>query len=183
MVAETYSWQGKYAPEGKPPYPSEQELDDDTINTIYYDYVRSFELVPVKSNLTQQGDFEQTLDNNWTLNNAGLTALPEYSYTHGQALRVIPNGEAKTGIKAINGKALSVTFYAKLIGSNADLNSATVKVVNSNGIVVASANIASKSFQPYRLEVPAQSGEFELIITNQGLNSVTIDTLAVLAKD
>jgi hypothetical protein len=49
MVVETYYWQTKLinSVEGDDePYPTPKELDDSSINTAYYDYVRSFKLVP-----------------------------------------------------------------------------------------------------------------------------------------
>ncbi len=39
MVTETYNW--------LTPYPTDAELDDDNINTAYYDWVRSYRLVPI----------------------------------------------------------------------------------------------------------------------------------------
>ena len=50
MVSETYTWQEKLIkeiPGDQQPYPTDIELDDISINTSLYDYVRSYELIPV----------------------------------------------------------------------------------------------------------------------------------------
>jgi len=50
MVSETYTWQEKLIkeiPGDQQPYPTDIELDDTSINTALYDYVRSYELIPV----------------------------------------------------------------------------------------------------------------------------------------
>lgn len=50
MVSETYTWQEKLIKkieDDDEPYPTEQELDDESINTVFYDYVRSYQLVAI----------------------------------------------------------------------------------------------------------------------------------------
>jgi len=64
MVTETYDW--------LTPYPNDSELNNNAINTSYYDWVRSYRLIPIfdpeplaLDNLAN-GDFENGNLSNWT---------------------------------------------------------------------------------------------------------------------
>ena len=65
MVTETYDW--------LTPYPSDSELNNNAINTAYYDWIRSYRLIPISdpepiNNLyaLDNGNFENGNLNNWT---------------------------------------------------------------------------------------------------------------------
>jgi len=64
MVTETYDWQVKSDGSPNPGYPDptdtdpSAELNNESINTTHYDWVRSYSLQPISENLANNGDLE-----------------------------------------------------------------------------------------------------------------------------
>ncbi|EWH08958.1 glycoside hydrolase [Catenovulum agarivorans DS-2] len=175
MVAETYDWQKNIVPAGKPHYPTAQELDDPSINTAYYDFVRSYQLTPKATNLMSNADFEQADLQNWQLHKAEIAQGLGMSYTHDAGLHIRAGGQAEYQLRGIKDGNYQLSFYARTAKANA---AAKVEVIDANGNVMAQQSLTANQFTPYQLSLTnLQAGGKIRFVASSG-SAVAIDTLA-----
>ena len=84
MVTETYDWQIKNDGTPNPGYPDETELNNDAINSTYYDWIRSYKLQATVDNLVNDGDME-----------SGVLAAPWTFWTNGGSISFTKEKEGK----------------------------------------------------------------------------------------
>jgi hypothetical protein len=182
MVVETYSWQPKWIPDGQAPYPSDIELDDDTINTAFYDHVRSYELVPSKMNVLSNPDFEN--NQAWILNDyANYSDSGQHSFTHARGLLLRPGAKAEQEISINSAGEYSLLAHGKKLMSNGSEEAASVTVFDENGNALAELFINGSTFVEqtvkFRLEGPQK---IKLVATNESVVANVVDTLAIVAQ-
>ncbi|PQJ80654.1 T9SS type A sorting domain-containing protein [Polaribacter porphyrae] len=124
MVSETYNW--------LTPYPTDTELNNDAINTVYYDWVRSYRLTPIfgaeGSIPLENNDFENGDLTNWT--------------GWGGTIRNVTSTDVYEGIYAAHIKGNGAHEYAVILKPNTTYNlKCFAKVVSGNVILGAKENI------------------------------------------
>lgn len=181
MVVETYTWQETLGKKlGKPAYPTDSELDDSLINTAFYDYVRSYRLVPTASNLMPYGDFEQSADiSHWQWQGAQISKAPRHSATHDNGLLVAPNSRTDAKVKIQKGRYLLAVNARQVVSDGKSY----IKVVNETGDLLADTEVTTEDFTSFKLEFESTyEQEISVIVQNEGEASSVFDTFALLAN-
>lgn len=186
MVVETYDWQPQWIPEGHAPYPSESELDDPSINTAYYDHVRSYQLQSSADNLINDAGFESSSRaNSWQLlgKRVTFTDEPEMSYTQAWGVKVGAQSHAQQTLTLADEGQYEVTVYAKNIRESADTGG-TLSVLNAQGKVLDSVMISKEVFSPDSLNFQGYRGqEITLRLSGAQLGSTVFDNIAMMKVD
>ena len=174
MVSETYAWQPKFAAEGMAPYPSAEELNDTAINTAYYDYVRTYHLVPAPGNVLKNPDFEApNLKESWDLSgdSAGLAKLAN---THAQSLTIAGDSTASQTVKVKKDTRYTLSFFA--VGAGV-----SVSVSNPRGEPLVAQSTQSETFVPVHMSFDSGSDKHVLISISGSSPSVNyLDTFALM---
>jgi beta-glucanase (GH16 family) len=177
MVVETYTWQQTLAPEGVEPYPTVSELDDDSINTAYYDHVRTYRLQPSAENKIANPDFESK--GKWSLNShANIVKGHELSYLHDHGLRIQTKGVASQKIKLKAGR-YSLSTYAKQLSQDTE---ASIKLFDNSDDLLGELEPSNSDFNAYLTEFALSSEqEVKLVVsTNKGEGAI-FDGLSLIA--
>lgn len=181
MVVETYTWQQKLAKPGVKPYPTDEELNNPQINTAYYDYVRSYQLIPSTENLLHNGDFENVTDSRWHYSGEGafVSTLADHIYTHDHGLYVGQNEIVQQVVSLNQAGQYQVAGYAKNLNS---AQGAKVLVIDEQGAVLAEKTIDHEKYQAFSFEFNAtENSKVAVVIKSQSAGVTVLDTLAVTA--
>lgn len=117
MVTETYDWQ---------PAPSHEDLENDKINTAYYDWIRSYKLVPVNESYPQSDT--KAFDKKVGMSNLpdSIVGLEEFSFTY----YFSSNQDCWIIFKIIEGKDNIIQEFKKGALKGMGKDSTTVQLVS-----------------------------------------------------
>ena len=110
MVTETYDW--------GTPYPTPAQLEDKALNTSYYDWVRSYKLVPVDQKLSK------ALTKYDPIFEESITATGGYQKSTGKNKKYLfymtykanQDGEVKIRLASLTGKIIEEVTHTVLAG-------------------------------------------------------------------
>ncbi|WP_157964665.1 family 16 glycosylhydrolase [Algibacillus agarilyticus] len=181
MVAETYTWQQKLIkniPGNHLPYPTAAELNDASINTAYYDHVRSYQLVPMADNLLVNPDFEDA-NLAWQFaSGATISAAAKHSYTQGKGLRVQGKATAQQTVKVNTNSHYRLTGYSR----NQEVNAGgKIVVKDQQQNIIATSLINTTEFKLSRIEFnTANNSQITVEIQGSRGNVSLVDNLALI---
>lgn len=186
MVTETYDWQIT----GSNPigYPTNEELNNPAINTTYYDYIRTYKLMPLATNLVVNADLEtgvlQAPWTSWTTAPTGSVtfsneAFEKFNEEWGakitgaagleQVITVVPNTNYKLSVMAL--KSAGTTTEKAFLG---------VKGATDN-VTIGTTEIADPNFK--QEELVFNSGNrtsVKIYATAQLGATIIVDNFALL---
>lgn len=140
MVSETYNW--------LTPYPTDVELNNDALNTVYYDWVRSYRLTPIfgaeGSIVIENNDFENGDLSNWTgwggsIRNVTTTNV----YAGNYAAHIKGNGAHEYDVNLKPNTNYTLKCFAKVISGKVILGAKE----NTSGIVLSSKVLTNSTYQ------------------------------------
>ncbi|AWB67840.1 glycoside hydrolase [Saccharobesus litoralis] len=180
MVVETYDWQPKLIKKiagEHQPYPTAIELDDPSINTAYYDYVRSYQLVESKANLVDNAGFEQG-QLGWAMSGQA-EVVHEHGASYTQALGAkLSKGKIKQQLSTKLNSPYQVNLYAK----SAAQQGAVIKVIDDMGKTLVQRQVHSEQFALYTLDFNTQqSNQVTLLIEGSDGQVTYLDNISVSA--
>ncbi len=180
MVSETYDWQHKFAPEGEAHYPTDEELDDSSINTALYDYVRTYELVAKQDNLVKNGDFENKIID-WKIKGerSQRTLVRDTSYTHDFGMAVFANESVSQQIPVNPQQRYQLSLMIKTDFSNKGEMSVPIEVLGSDGKVLAFAHSSQSNFVPMALKFIPSTDNIIIKIGDNQSGIAYIDNVSV----
>ncbi len=187
-VTETYNWQIKRNSSGdwiadNPGYPTQLELQDNSINATKYDYVRTYSLKPSIENLIDNPDFETGSMDTWEASNqpgGGVnitnTANSKFSGEYGIQM----NGQSY--LKQI----VSVTpdsDYELNVTARKNTTSAPVifGVKSSTGDVIISDNVNTNTFSNFKIDFNSASDtEIEIYAFAKTNETLFLDNFSLI---
>jgi beta-porphyranase len=185
MVVETYDWQVteiKGMGNGQP-YPTPEELEDASINTAYYDYVRTYQLRPTAANLVVNPDIEgASRATDWLLSDAKaeFTQLAYQTFIGDWSLKLKENSSAQQTINVTPQTDYKITLYAKNIVAG---DGGRLLVLDENGNSLASTLVNTVEFQPYTLSVNSGvNKKITLVIRSENYSVTLADNVSVVAE-
>ncbi len=119
MVTETYNW--------ATPYPTEDELNNDSINTSYYDWIRSYKLVKVDEDLPEEvitpsmsnGGFETGDFTGWiTWGGNPVEVVNNYPYSGDYAVHIAGPGAPEQVISVKPNTNYTISCYSKIVSGS-----------------------------------------------------------------
>ncbi|WP_341220732.1 T9SS type A sorting domain-containing protein [Polaribacter atrinae] len=146
MVSETYNW--------LTPYPTDAELNNDAINTAYYDWVRSYRLTPIfgaeGSIPLENNGFENGNLTNWTgwggtIRNITSTNVYEGNY----AAHIKGNGAHEYAVSLKPNTTYNLKCFAKVVSGNVILGA---KENSTGGPVLSSKHLTNTSYEQADVE-------------------------------
>lgn len=179
MVSETYYWQEKLAPDGKPHYPSAAELDNPAINTAYYDHVRTYQLVPTTDNLVTNGDFEVS-DDSWIISgsDSGRSAERGASNTHDFGMKIYQGESASQALNVRKHSMYELTVQAK---SNATDKNAVIQILDMEDTMLAQTSIENLQFSAVNMAFSSGSNDKVLVrLKNQNGDVAYFDNISLV---
>ncbi|WP_010181137.1 family 16 glycosylhydrolase [Aquimarina agarilytica] len=155
MVTETYDWQIKSDGTPNPGYPNETELNDASINTTYYDWVRSYELKQTLDNLVVDGDMSSgTLTAPWTswTNGGSISFTKEKGekYSGDYGARIEGPGGLEQAFTVVPGTEYVYTAMAKKSLGSSEIKLG-VKPVSGGPDLVPQLKVTSTDYEIYEL--------------------------------
>ncbi|MBQ4828477.1 family 16 glycosylhydrolase [Alteromonas sp. MMG017] len=183
MVVETYDWQPQWIPEGHAPYPNESELDDPSINTAYYDHVRSYQLQSSADNLINDAGFESSSrTDSWQLagKRATFTDEPKMSYTQAWGVKLGAQSHAQQTVTLIDEGQYEISVYAKNISDSADTGG-RLSVLSEQGKVLDSVVVSGNIFSPYTYNFSGLKGQKIILrLSGSQAGSTVFDNVAMM---
>ncbi len=149
MVTETYNW--------LTPYPTDAELNNNAINTAYYDWVRSYRLVPIfdpesvnPADGLENAGFEYGNLTNWIGWGSGTrTVNTNAPYQGSYAAYIKGAGAHERIVNLKSNTTYLLKSYIKVLGGKIILGAKENNVAET---VLASVNITSPTYQQATLE-------------------------------
>lgn len=168
MVTETYNW--------GTPYPTPEQLSDDTINTSYYDWVRSYVLVDVEADaptfsdeLLKNSGFENGDLNSWVGWGPNTREVSETSVRTGQyAAHLVGPGAHEQIVSLQKNTDYRVTAYLNVLSGKVRLGA---KENAATGVQYGNTEQTATNGQFEKVEFTFNTGEISNIkIFAWGLN-------------
>ena len=144
MVTETYDW--------ATPYPTADLLNNDAINTSYYDWVRAYQLVkvdsvlqkPVETGLLQNSGFEEGSLNNWPgWGGNPLEVVSNNQHSGKYAVHLVGGGAPEQVVALKSNTSYTLSCFAKVMKGKVVLG---IKENNSTGKALASKEVSSEEY-------------------------------------
>lgn len=125
MVTETYNW--------AKPYPTTAELNNDAINTSYYDWIRSYELVPIDQAVSGNNPTENIFDQSVAFNSFNSDQPAKTSYSFDLSYKANSDNDLYIIIRNPAGGVVATKKYAAYAGYGIDDYTITLPTALSNG--------------------------------------------------
>ncbi len=144
MVTETYDW--------GTPYPTADLLNNDAINTSYYDWVRAYQLVKVDSviqkaaepGLLNNNGFEEGSLNGWPgWGGYPLEVVPNNQHSGKYAVHIVGGGAPEQVVSLKSNTTYLLSCFAKVMKGKVVLG---IKENNSTGKALASKEVSSGEY-------------------------------------
>lgn len=126
MVTETYNW--------AQPYPTDAQLNDNNINTSYYDWIRSYKLVPVDQDLgTAAAPFVAIYQENVAFSNFNSAQTSSKNYSFELNYQANSNRDLHIILKDKNGTVVSDSKFVAYAGYGKKLYTVSLPTALANG--------------------------------------------------